>query len=37
MKYNLTAAVVGTGFMGQQHLDALKGLVSEIIVCSSDI
>ena len=36
MKYDVTAAVVGTGFMGQQHIEALKKLVSKIVVCSSD-
>ena len=35
-KYNLTAAVIGTGYIGIQHLEALKTLVSEVIVCNAD-
>lgn len=35
-KFNLTAAVIGTGYIGIQHLEALKALVSEVIVCNAD-
>jgi len=35
-KYNLTAAVIGTGYIGIQHLEALKTLVSEVVVCNAD-
>lgn len=36
-KFNLTAAVIGTGYIGIQHLEALKMLVSEVIVCNADV
>lgn len=36
-KYNLTAAVIGTGYIGTQHLESLKMLVSEVIVCNADV
>ncbi len=36
-KYNLTAAVIGTGYIGIQHLEALKMLVSNVVVCNADI
>ncbi len=35
-KYNLTAAVIGTGYIGTQHLEALKMLVSDVVVCNAD-
>ena len=35
-KYDFTAAVIGTGYIGIQHLEALKELVSEVIVCNAD-
>lgn len=35
-KYNLTAAVIGTGYIGIQHLEALKRMVSEVIICNVD-
>lgn len=34
--FNLTAAVIGTGYIGVQHLEALKSLVSDVIVCNVD-
>jgi len=37
IKFNLTAAVIGTGYIGIQHLEALKMLVSEVIVCNADV
>lgn len=36
MKYDLTAAVIGTGFMGKQHIAALSSLVGRIIICTAD-
>ena len=36
MKYNLTAAIVGTGFMGKQYAEILCKLVDNIILCSTD-
>ena len=36
-KFNLTAAVIGTGYIGLQHLQALKMLVSEVIVCNAGV
>ncbi len=35
-KYNFIAAVIGTGYIGVQHLEALKAIVSEVIVCNVD-
>lgn len=36
MKYNLTAAVIGSGFMGKTHADVLKNVVENLIICSND-
>lgn len=36
MKYNLTAAVIGTGFMGKTHLPILKELVERLVICAAD-
>ncbi len=35
-KINLTAAVIGTGYIGIQHLEALKTIVSDVVVCNVD-
>ena len=35
-KASLTAAVLGTGFMGRQYIDVLRDRVDELIVCSAD-
>ena len=35
-KYNMTAAVLGTGYMGRQYIELLREMVSEVIVCSAD-
>ncbi len=37
MKYNLNVAVIGTGFIGKQHIDFLKARVKNLIICSADI
>lgn len=37
MKYNLTAAVIGSGYMGKTHLNILKDNVSNLILCTNDI
>ena len=34
--YNLTAAVIGTGYIGKQHIEALKSIVSDIVLCNTD-
>ena len=34
--FNFTAAVIGTGYIGIQHLEALKSVVSEVVVCNVD-
>lgn len=36
MRYHLTAAIVGTGFMGKQYAEILYELVENIILCSTD-
>ena len=36
MRYNLTVAVLGTGYMGKIYAKALDGLVNKIIFCSTD-
>ena len=36
MKYDLTVAILGTGFMGKTYAKALDGLVSKMIFCSTD-
>lgn len=36
MRYNLKVGVVGTGFMGKTHLEALSSLVEELVICSTD-
>lgn len=36
MKYGLTAAVIGSGYMGEQYLEILSGLVERVILCSND-
>ena len=35
-KYNFTAAVIGTGYMGKKHLEALSNIAENIIVCGND-
>lgn len=35
-RYDFTAAVIGTGYIGTQHLEALKMLVSKVLVCNAD-
>ena len=32
--YNYTAAVIGTGYIGTQHIEALKNIVSDIVFCN---
>ena len=34
--YNYTAAVIGTGYIGTQHIEALKNIVKDIVVCNTD-
>ena len=34
--YNYTAAVIGTGYIGVQHIEALKNIVSDIVICNTD-
>lgn len=36
MKYDLTAAVIGTGFIGKQHINILKDMADKLIICSAD-
>ena len=36
MKCGLTAAVIGSGYMGEQYLEILSGLVERVILCSND-
>lgn len=36
VKYNLTAAVLGTGYMGHQYIDIFSDLVSKVTVCAAD-
>ena len=36
MKYELTVAIIGTGYMGRTYAKALEGLVSKMIFCSTD-
>lgn len=36
MKHNLTVAVAGSGFMGKTHVNVLKNVVKNIIICSND-
>ncbi len=36
MKYQLAAAIIGTGFMGKKYAEILHGLVDNIILCSND-
>ena len=36
MKYNFTAAVIGTGYMGKKHLAAFSETVDKLIVCGND-
>ena len=35
--YNYTAAVIGTGYIGCQHIEALVNIVSDVVVCNTDI
>lgn len=35
-KLPMTAAVLGTGFMGKQYIEILSSLVDDLIVCSAD-
>ena len=37
MKLNLSAAVIGSGYMGKKHLKILSELVEKVIVCSNDL
>ena len=37
MKKTLTAAVLGTGFMGKTHLEVIKDLAEKIFICTTDI
>lgn len=37
MKYDLTAAVIGTGYMGKKHIEIFKDIVKNLIICSNDI
>lgn len=36
MMYDLTVAIIGTGYMGKTYAKALDGLVNKIIFCSTD-
>lgn len=36
MKYNLTVAIIGSGYMGKRHIAVLKDLVETVILCSAD-
>ena len=36
MIYNLTAAVIGSGFMGKQHIEILKNCVAKTVFCTTD-
>lgn len=36
-KFNLAAAVIGTGYIGIQHLEALTSIVSKVVVCNVDV
>lgn len=36
MTYNLTAAVIGSGFMGKQHIEVLKNCVTKTVFCTTD-
>ena len=36
MRYNLTAAVIGSGYMGKTHAEVLKNVVNRLIICSND-
>lgn len=36
MRYDLTVAIIGTGFMGKQYAAILSNLVDKIILCSTD-
>ena len=36
MKYNLNVAVIGSGYMGKVHLNALNDTVSNLILCTND-
>ena len=35
--FKFTAAVIGTGYIGVQHIDALKNIVSDIVICNTDV
>lgn len=35
--FNLTAAVIGTGYIGLQHLEALLNIVTDVVVCNADV
>ena len=37
MKYPLTAAIIGSGYIGSRHIAAYKNLGLKIVVCSNDI
>ena len=36
MKYELTVAIIGTGYMGKTYAKVLDTLVSKMIFCSTD-
>ena len=36
MKYNLTVAIIGTGYMGKTYTKILDGLVNKMVFCSTD-
>ena len=36
MKYNFTAAVIGTGYMGKKHIAVLNETVENLIICGND-
>lgn len=36
MTYNLTAAVIGSGFMGKQHIEVLKNCVTKTVFSTTD-
>lgn len=37
MNYNLTAAVIGSGYIGKRHIAAYKSLGLDIVICSNDV
>ena len=36
MRYNLKAAVIGTGYMGKIYINILKDMVEELVICTTD-